>query len=198
MKRLLWPLVLLVALVAGGSAYHFARQRLVPSFHATEYAPPEPAADFALTAHTGETVRMSDLRGTPVLLFFGFTHCPDVCPLTLTTLRSTLQSMGAGPDDVRVVLVTVDPARDTPEALARYLDAFPGVLGLTGPPETLREAYRAYGVGAQSVPGAHDHGQVIHTSGVYGIDSEGDIRVLLRPTAPSEALTSDLRTLLRL
>lgn len=167
------------------------------TFHGTAYEPPEPAPDFTLTEHTGRTVRLRDLRGRVVLLFFGYTHCPDVCPLTLDKLHRVLDDLGAGPDRARILLVTVDPERDTPEALSRYLARFgAGVSGLTGPPETLRRLYAAYGVHAQ--PGQGSHPGMMHTSAVFGIDRSGQLRVLLRHEHPDAELASDLRTLLEL
>lgn len=199
MKARFWIPALALLVLVGMGALQVARRLIPPDFHATAYEPPETALDFALTEHTGRTLRLSDLRGRAVLLFFGYTHCPDVCPLTLNTLRSALDSIGAGADEARVVLVTVDPARDTPAVLASYVTRFgPGVSGLTGPQETLRKVYTAFGVGAQTVPGEHGHPTVMHTSGIYGIDREGRIRVLLRPDNPRAELEADLRTLIRL
>lgn len=168
-----------------------------PDFHATTYVPPEPAADFTLTDHSGASTRLAELRGTPVLLFFGYTHCPDVCPLTLATLRDALAAAGARPGDAKVLLVTVDPARDTPEALAAYVRNFgPDVVGLTGPAEQIRPVLSAYGIHAEA--GHADPGLLGHTSAVFGIDSRGMIRVLLRPDAPREELQEDVATLLEL
>ena len=173
-----------------------------PRFHGTAYVPPEPVADFALTDHRGETLRLDDLRGTPLLVFFGYTHCPGVCPLTLATLRRTLDSLDAGPGRVRVLLVTVDPERDTPDVLARYVARYgPGVIGATGSPEALRGVHASFGVHAS--PGAAGHEghaapPVMHTSSVFGVDREGRIRVLLSPQAPPAELAADVETLLEL
>lgn len=192
------PALVVTALLAA-ALYRVGFADAAPEFHGTAYDPPQPAADFTLTEHTGEPLRLSDLRGKPVLLFFGYTHCPDVCPLTLDRLRHALDAAGAGPEDARVLLVTVDPERDTPEVLARYVSRFgPAVSGLVGPHDTLAELQRAYGVHAEPAADASGHASMMHTSAVFGIDSEGQIRVLLRPEEGTDQLTSDVRTLLRL
>jgi protein SCO1 len=168
-----------------------------PEFHATAYLPPAPAAPFTLTDHTGGRTSLAGLRGMSVLLFFGYTRCPDVCPLTLSALRDALQAAGATEEDARILLVTLDPSHDTPEILAAYVRNFgPAVTGLTGGEEEIRALLGAYGIHAE---GAHGESTSIgHTSAVFGIDSAGMIRVLLRPEAPREELRADVATLLEL
>lgn len=196
-KRLLLVLAILVASLLVLGVLRAGLAAASPKFHATTYEPPEPAADFTLTDHSGGTTRLSELQGTPVLLFFGYTHCPDVCPLTLATLRDALAAAGAEPGEAKVLLVTVDPARDTPEALAPYVRNFgPDVVGLTGPAEQIEAVLSAYGIHAE--PGHADPGLLGHTSAVYGIDRNGMIRVLLRPDAPREQIREDVATLLEL
>ncbi len=160
-----------------------------PDFHATAYEPPQPAPLFTLTTHEGAAVTMSDFENEPALVFFGFTHCPDVCPLTLSTL-----SRVAG--DTKILLITVDPERDTPAALAEYIDNFDAnITGLTGDPRELARLRSAYGVHAG--PGTATHGMT-HTAAVFGIDDEGQIRVVLRPDQPEDELAEDIQTLRRL
>lgn len=171
-------------------------------FAGTAYDPPQPAPGFQLVDHDGQRVRLADYRGTALLIFFGYTHCPDVCPLTLQKLSRVLGSMGDAADtsDVRVLLVTVDPERDTPEALAEYARRFgPFATGLTGDPEALAEMRSAYGVFAEpSPPGAEHRGmEMSHTSRVFGIDRDGEIRVLLPMDAGDEAIARDIEILIR-
>lgn len=167
------------------------------TFHATTYEPPEPASDFTLTDHHGEPRALSDFRGSPLFLFFGYTHCPDVCPLTLRMLDGALAGAGAPAEEATVLLVTVDPARDTPEALARYVRGYgSNVVGLTGEEAAIRDILASYG--AYSEPGREHPGLLAHTSYIFGIDSEGQIRVLLRPDDPADEFEQDVRTLLRL
>jgi protein SCO1 len=197
-KVLTWVVAALAIALAAFLAVSLYRDTRPVRFHGTAYEPPTDAPAFSLVEHTGRTLRLSDLRGRPVLLFFGYTRCPDVCPLTLTALRQALDSLGAGPDEVRVAMVTVDPANDTMETLARYVANFgPGVSGLTGSPDALSALYGAYGVHATTAPG--DHGEmVMHTPVVFGNDSAGPHRVLLPPPEPESGFLDDLRTLLRL
>jgi protein SCO1/2 len=199
--RPLWQRALLVLIVILAALLVLALLRAhlaaaPPAFHATAYEPPDEAPQFTLTDHTGTQRSLADLRGHTVLLFFGYTNCPDVCPLTLTRLHEALEDAGAGPEDARVLLVTVDPRRDTPDVLARYVSRFGGtVTGLTGTAEELQAVYRAYGIHAE--PG-HDGAEPVHTSPVIGIDRKGQRRVVLRADAPREQLHADVETLLDL
>ena len=103
--------------------------------------------DYTLTNQRGETVSSSDFRGKYQLVFFGFTHCPDICPTTLTTITQSLNTLGDKAKDFVPVLITVDPARDTPEVMAEYAKAFhPSLQALTGPQEKITEISKAFGV----------------------------------------------------
>ncbi|HEX2210748.1 MAG TPA: SCO family protein, partial [Longimicrobium sp.] len=127
--------------------------RPAPRFHGTTYTEVLPAAEFALTDHDGRAVSLRSYRGAPVLLFFGYTHCPDVCPLTLDRLSRALRVAGRDASDVRILLVTLDPARDTPAALKTYAARFgPAVTGLTGDTAALARARRGYGAYLAEVP----------------------------------------------
>lgn len=167
-------------------------------FNGTTYEPPALAADFTLTDHEGRTVSLADFRGQGVLLFFGFTHCPDICPLTLSRLSRILADLDADTADVRVLLVTVDPARDTPAVLADYVARFgPHVRGLTGDSASIAGVLAAYAAYAQHHTDPAGHHQVSHSTAVFGIDRAGQIRVLL-PMEQGEAIVAaDIRALLR-
>ncbi len=171
-----------------------------PSFHGTAYEPPEAAPEFALLDHTGRTVRLADYRGKSVLLFFGFVNCPDVCPFTLSRLSRAIESLGRRSSEVQVLLVTVDPERDSPQALAAYVQRFGAqVAGLTGDAEALEKLRAAYGAYAVHQHDAGEpHPQVIHSSHVFGIDHTGQLRALLRADGTEEQLHADLRTLVAL
>ncbi|MBA4157738.1 MAG: SCO family protein [Gemmatimonadetes bacterium] len=170
------------------------------AFHGTVYEDPEPAPAFSLTDHHGEPARLEDFRGRATLLFFGFTHCPDVCPLTLQRLARAADALGRRGKDVEIVLITVDPERDTPEVLAEYMERFgPRVTGLTGDAVTLEGLRREYGVYAAPHAGHGDsQPTIVHTPAVFGIDRAGRLRVLMHADGPEEALQSDLRSLLAL
>jgi protein SCO1/2 len=167
-------------------------------FEGTAYEPAEAAPEFRLVDESGHPARLADYRGKAVLLFFGYTHCPDVCPLTLTTLHRVLGSIGPDAVDARVLMVTIDPERDRPDTLARYVRHYgPEVHGLTGEPGEIARLAKEYGVGAMALPAGGPHGSMMHTAAIFGIDRAGRLRVLMRPDAPDEALASDVRTLLR-
>lgn len=168
-----------------------------PSFHGTAYVPYEPAPEFRLVAHTGRPATLADFRGSAALLFFGFANCPDVCPLTLARLQRVVGTLGDDAERVRVLLVTVDPARDTPEALARYVAPFgPHVHGLTGDSATLAAVRAAYGVYAGAHPVQHGI-SITHTPSVFGVDARGRLRVLLSLEQSDEELADDVRALIR-
>jgi protein SCO1 len=196
------PGILLILSLAGivlAIVVIFGALRGRPSFHGTPWDPPQAAVDFQLTDHAGQPARLSDHRGKNVLLFFGFVNCPDVCPLTLTRLSSVLRDIGADTSQVRVLLVTVDPERDTPEALADYVTGFgPHVTGLTGDADSLAGVRASFYAHASSHDGHDGHRMVNHTTQVFGIDRAGQIRVLISPEFDLATVKADVRTLMRL
>ena len=206
--------VMMALVIAAGVA---AAPRPAPRFHGTTYTEVAPAAEFALTDHDGRAVSLRSYRGAPVLLFFGYTHCPDVCPLTLDRLTRAIRTLGRDARDVRVLLVTLDPARDTPAALKAYATRFgPAVVGLTGDSAALAKARAGYGAYIADVPAqpaaGHAHGghadapaasaapamKTVHSGVVYGIDRRGNLQVVITDGAPLEQVIDDVRTLSRL
>lgn len=184
-------LLMASALAVGIIGWRIASLR-PPTFHGTAYDDLEPAPPFSLVDQRGRRVSLQSYRGSPVLLFFGYTHCPDVCPLTLSRLARATESLGREGEDVRIVLVTQDPARDTPAVLGRYVSRFsPRADGLTGDSASLARAYRGYGAYAMH-GGAHG---MSHSAVVYGIDREGRLRVIMSQGAAEETLRDDIRTL---
>jgi protein SCO1 len=195
--------VLVVLGVLGIAAAAFAALQLAafgtPRFHGTEYPDAPPAPAFTLTDHGGNEFSLSDRSGGPVLLFFGFTRCPDVCPRTLARLTRIMEDARIEPDRLEVLLITVDPDHDTPEVLADYVDQFRGrVRGLAGDPTTVAAILAEYGVYAQATEGHGGHPTIAHTNLVFGIDAANRLRVLIRADEPDEIVLADLRTLLRL
>jgi len=137
-----------------------------------------PGGPFTLVDHTGRTVTDKDFRGSFLLVFFGYTHCPDVCPLTLVQVSATLKSLGKDARYVRPLFITVDPERDTPEVLASYVKAFhPAIIGLTGTPEQIRAVTKAYKAHYAKVPLKTD--KVSHPSH-YSVD-HGAFTYLMGP-----------------
>jgi protein SCO1/2 len=158
-----------------------------------------PSLDFTLTeASKGKKVRGTDFRGQVVLLYFGYTHCPDVCPTTLSQLSHALTALGQDAAQVRILLVTVDPARDTLAQLKTYAAAFgPRVVGLRGSDAELKELTKRYRISyGYGKPDARGNYEVSHSSAVYVFDREGEIRLLVAPTDGTEVITNDLKRLL--
>lgn len=171
------------------------------SFTGTSYDPPDPAADFSLIDHEGRSVSVEDYRERALLMFFGYTHCPDVCPITLQKLSRIVGEMDVDTTDLRILLVTVDPERDTPEVLAEYVRRFgPFPIGLTGDSAALEQVRSSYGIYADAPMDDHQHGQMVeisHTTAVLGIDRSGDRRVLLPMDQDDEVIARDIELLLR-
>ena len=170
-----------------------------PEMHGMVLQSPEQMPDFTLTSQTGEPVSLSDFRGQVVLLYFGYTHCPDVGPATLLELRKVKEQLGREGEEVQVIMMTVDPLRDTPEHLGRYLGNFdPSFIGLTGTEEELLAASIPYGVFFQAGEGSVESGyDVDHTGAVEVIDREGYLRVIYPVGVTGAEMGEDLAYLLR-
>jgi protein SCO1/2 len=161
--------------------------------------PPHAAPDFALRASDGSTFRLRDQRGRAVVLVFGYTFCPDVCPLTLAEMVQVRAKLGDRASRVRVVFVTVDPERDTVDRLRAYVGAFDrSVLGLTGDPEALARVRRAYGVVAEkrTVPGTRAAYLIDHSALVYVVDPDGRLRLMFPFGTSIDDMAHDLGLLL--
>jgi len=168
-------------------------------FKGTEYTDPQPAPDFELVRADGGTLKLSDLRGRSVLLFFGFSACPDVCPTTLADAARILEGMGKEAAEAEYLFVTVDPERDTPEVLQRYIANFdPAIVGLTGSSESLARVWADYGIYVEKVPleGSAQDYSVTHTARVFIIDADGRLRLSYTFGTPYLDILSDLRELL--
>jgi protein SCO1/2 len=169
-----------------------------PQFRNTDVTGADCCRDFSLTDHNGKARTLVDFRGKIVVIFFGYTQCPDVCPTTLSEIKGVLQQLGADAKRVQVLFITVDPERDTRELLANYVPAFdPGFLGLYGDAEatakTAKEFRIFYQKQAGSTPSSYS---VDHTAGSYVLDPQGRVRLFVRH-GQAENLVADLRTLLK-
>lgn len=143
-------------------------------FYGTALAEPVQVGEIELISHWGERVALSDFRGKLTLVFFGFTNCPDVCPLTLGRLAKIYRDLGE-PDEVQVVMVTVDPDHDTPEVLGRYLGQFhERFVGLTGTPAEIANAARTFFVGYRDL----GERNFLHTDSVALLDRQGRMRLI--------------------
>ena len=188
-KFLFISMVLLLVVVAAALVYAYLNSTN-PPFHGSLISPPQPAADFALTSQTQETVQLSDFHGKYVLLFFGFTNCPDECPLTMGYLKQTYDKLGDQADDVQVILITTDPDTDTPQVLGDYLNHFdPAFIGLTGTKDDLQSVWASYGVTVM------DNGET-HSSFLYIIDPRGNLIATYPLLDTAEGITADLQNLL--
>jgi protein SCO1/2 len=211
----LLPIALSIVAVLAFTAAYAAWMAMPgrPAFHGTTFDAVSPAADFRLADPDGNAVTLAGLKGHPVLMFFGYTRCPDVCPLTLDRLTRTLNELGD--DETRVLFVTVDPEHDTPEVLRRFVARFGGrVTPLTGDSAALAKAWQGYSVYAERNPQpspSTEHGGMAgmsmhekapaaftHSGAVYGIDRGGNLRVLISDGETDAERRDDVVALSRL
>lgn len=170
-----------------------------PVFRATDITGAEFGRQFTLADHNGQQRSLADFAGKVVVVFFGFTHCPDVCPTTLAELAAAVKKLGADGDKVQVLLVTVDPARDTAAVLAQYVSAFdPRFLGLRGSPEETAAVAREFKVIFQKVEGKQPENYTMdHSAGTYIFDTRGRIRLYVGYGQGPEVFAHDIAQLLK-
>jgi protein SCO1 len=191
MRRLMHLFLLSAVVLLAGCGYEY---------RGTILEPPSPAPAIELIDQYGQPFRLADHRGEVVLLYFGFTLCPDICPTSLTDIVAAMRELGDAADDIQMALITVDPERDTPQLLQQYMAAFhPDFLGLSGSTEQLSEVYRTYGVTAirRELPDSALGYTVDHSGYIYAIDRAGEWRLIWAHGTPVADLVSDLRALLR-
>ena len=168
-----------------------------PRLKAGVFDPPRAAPEFSLRGSDGAELRLDRFRGKVVILEFGFTHCPAVCPTTLAALAGARKLLGAEAADLQVVYITVDPERDDAPRLRTYLTAFdPTFVGGTGTPEQLAAVREAYGIAATRTPVGSSYG-FDHSSYTYLIDREGNLRALMPYGHSSDDYAHDARILLK-
>ncbi|WP_215779192.1 MULTISPECIES: SCO family protein [unclassified Paludibacterium] len=154
--------------------------------------------DFSLTDQQGKPRRLSEFQGKVVALFFGYTHCPDVCPTTLLEYANVYKKLGKDGDKLQVIFVSVDPERDTQAVLAGYVPHFnPTFVGLTGTPAQVADVMKAYKVVAQKVPTPGGGYSVDHSAGSYLLDASGQVRVYEPYGTPVADVVHDIQQLLR-
>jgi protein SCO1/2 len=168
-----------------------------PKFKSTDITGADYGKALELADHTGKPRRLEDFRGKAVVLFFGFTHCPDVCPTTLAEASSAIKKLGPDAERVQVLMVTVDPERDTQEVLAKYVTAFdPRFLGLRGDLPATQRAAKEFKIYFEKRK-TGDSYSVDHSGQSYVIDPQGRLRLLVRHDRILQDLTEDLRQILR-
>lgn len=164
----------------------------------TVLEPPKPVGDFTLTAHTGDPIQLSDLQGHVVVLYFGYTNCPDICPTTLASYKRVKAALDDNADQVRFMFIGVDPERDTITRLADYVTAFdPEFIGATGDDATLRSIANDYGVFFQRVDYDNDINYLVdHTASTFIVGPEGALRVVVPYGTEPETTAQHIRNIL--
>ena len=170
-----------------------------PSFEASHITGSTFGRDFALSDPAGAPRTLADYRGKAVVVFFGYTQCPDVCPTTLAALAEAMKKLGAEADRVQVVFITVDPERDTPELLAKYVPSFdPRFVGLRGDADATARTAREFKVIYQKQPGvAPGSYSMDHSAGAYIFDPQGRLRLYVGHSQTPEVFAHDLHELLK-
>jgi protein SCO1 len=189
-KYLLIAMLLLAVVVVAAVGYTYYKSTH-PTFHGSLITPAEPARDFTLTSQTGATVHLSDFRGKYALVYFGFTNCTSECPLTMGYLKQMHDKLGSLADQTQVIMISTDPARDTPQAMGDFLAHFdPSFIGLTGDKSALQPVWADYGVTVL------DNGET-HSSYLYLIDRQGDLIATYPLLQNSDGITADLKNLIQ-
>jgi protein SCO1/2 len=198
-RFLIGGIIAVFALLAGTWSALQLRDRgsgHVDELAATRFPIPRDINTFALVDQHGDPFTNSALQGVWSFLFFGYTHCPDVCPTTLSVLNSVAQQLGSEVRDVRFVFVTVDPERDTPEHLARFVGYFNGdFIGVTGEPGDIERLAGQLGVLYMRVAGTDNPDSYLmdHTAGVFLVDPDGKYHAVFMPPLTAERITADFR-----
>ncbi len=184
-RRYVWLAITALILIVG-----FVLVNQKPSFHNPLINPPQTAVEFSLPDANGKPFRMSAYRGKVVLLYFGFTNCPDECPLTMAHFKQAFDMLGDLSKNVQVVMVSTDPVRDTPQALKDFLGKFgASFIGIPGTSTQLAGIWKDYSVDVL------DGGET-HSSYTYVIDQRGMMRLTFDPNSNADDIASDLKLLL--
>jgi protein SCO1/2 len=193
MKHFLAAACLAMTVLAGCSGNDDA-----PRFKLTDVTGASFGKELALTDHNGQRRTLADFKGKVVTVFFGFTHCPDVCPTTLGEMALVMKELGGDAGRVQVLFVTVDPGRDTPAVLKQYVPAFhPSFLGMTGSAEDIARTAKEFKIffQRQNLPGGAY--TMDHSAGTYILDGQGRLRLYAQYGAGAPALLHDIRLLLK-
>lgn len=168
-----------------------------PAFQLTDVTGAPMGRSLALTDHSGKPRTLADFKGKVVVIFFGFTQCPDVCPTTLAEMGKVVKELGAEGDKVQVLFVSVDPERDTPELLKQYVTAFhPSFLALRGDTEATKAVAKEFKVFFQKQPLKTGGYSVDHSAGTFILDQQGRLRLFAQYGVGAPAVLADIKTLL--
>jgi protein SCO1 len=194
MNRTVRVLALAAAFLAGAAALAAIAVVLLPRGAEVAVSPSAVGGPFTLTDQDGRTVTEADFKGKPFLVFFGFTHCPDICPTALFDMSETFRRLGPDAEGVGALFISVDPERDTPEKLKDYLQSFhPRISALTGTPEQIEAVTKAYKAYAKKVPLDGGEYTVDHSAVVYLMDREGRFVAPFNLKRPADESAKDLR-----
>lgn len=199
MLKPFFVLFLVSLILAGCGDTSTSSNAVIEQMHSTPVEPPRPIADFTLPSHTGQPLSLSELQGKIVLIYFGYTFCPDVCPATLAEFVHVKRALGDDADKVAFVFISVDAERDTPEVLARYMQAFDtDFIALQGDDRTLRKISNDFGLYYQkrTVEDSSVGYLVDHSAATYMLDDQGRMIFIYSFGTPPELITSDIRTVL--
>jgi protein SCO1/2 len=194
MQRLAAALFLALAVLAAGCGQRSSG----PAFELTDITGAEFGRDIRLTDHTGKPRTLADFKGKVVAVFFGYTHCPDVCPVTLGEMAMVAKELGKDAERMQVLFVTVDPARDTPDVLAKYVPSFnPSFLGLYGDAEATARTAKEFKVFFNAQAASGGNYSVDHSAGTYIYDPAGRLRLFASYGQGAPKLLHDIRLLLQ-
>ena len=197
MKKIVTLCLLACSLTACGPQ----SQSGAPKFQLTDVTGAPFGKSLALTDHTGKPRTLADFQGKVIVLFFGFTQCPDICPTTLAEMAKVVKELGPDGNKVQVLFVSVDPERDTQQLLSQYVTAFnPDFIGLRGDAEATQKAAKEFKVYVNKQPpknGSNGNYSVDHSAGTFVLDQRGQLRLFAQHNAGSQALIGDIRTLLK-
>ncbi|MCZ2103164.1 MAG: SCO family protein [Comamonadaceae bacterium] len=199
-RRNIFKTIAAGALLAGISPVFVAcTEQPKAAFHGVDITGADYARDLPLTDQFGQERHIKDFEGKVVAVFFGYTHCPDVCPTTMAELADVKRELGADGDRLQAIFVTVDPQRDTPEILKAYMANFdPSFLALRGSPEELAAVAKDFKIFYKQVPGPTPTSYTMdHSAGMYLFDPEGRLRLFQRYGSSAQDLVEDVRALLK-
>lgn len=198
MRYLLAGLVFVLAALSVAVGFMvMERTQVASSSGAGSVAVGEPfGVDFALVDHNGQPITQEAFRGKPSAIFFGFTHCPEICPTTVYEIGNWFEALGDDADKINAYFVTIDPERDTPEILGDYLNSVTDVVvGITGNPDAVREMARGYAVYFKRIELDDGDYTMDHTANIFLLDSEGRFRKTIAYGEASETAMAKLRDL---
>jgi protein SCO1/2 len=186
-KTILVGVAIVIVLLVAAAIYFLTNDN---TLRGSVLNPPWAAPEIQLKDHNGKPFTLSSQRGKVVLLYFGYVNCPDECPLTMAHVKLARESLGKRAQDVQVIMVSTDPARDTPQALKTFMEHFdPSFLGLTGSLPELQQNWQDYGV-------AVENGGETHSTFLYVIDPAGNVRETFLPDSEPSTMAADLKLLL--